>query len=318
MQGMAGTPGAEPVELASEPVTVRVPATSANLGPGFDSLGLALSLHDEVTVEVLDVVPGPPEIVVEGEGAREVPTDEGHLVHRSLCAGFQAMALTPPRTRLVCRNDVPHGRGLGSSSAAIVSGLWAARELVADGRQRWSDTAVLDLAARIEGHPDNVAPAVLGGFTVAYQHGGEHFATSLAVQPGLAFVVLVPEHPVATSVARTLLPASVPHDDAARNASRAALLSAVLTGAADPDLALVATEDWLHQPYRSQAMGESLDLMHALRAGGLAAVVSGAGPAVLVMGREGGLDEVVARPREGWAALALDIDTEGATRLFGS
>jgi homoserine kinase len=305
------------VELASEPVTVRVPATSANLGPGFDSLGLALSLYDEVTVEVIDPAPGPPEITVEGEGSGKVPTDERHLVHRSLCAGFQAMALQPPRTRLVCRNAVPHGRGLGSSSAAIVSGLWAARELVADGRQRWSDTALLDLAARVEGHPDNVAPAVLGGFTIAFQHGGEHSATSLAVQPGIVFTVLVPENPVATSVARELLPTSVGHDDATRNASRAALLCAVLSGAADPDLALVATEDWLHQPYRSGVMGESADLMQELRREGLAAVISGAGPSVLVMGRQGQADDVLSRRLRGWGAMVLEVDTEGATRLPG-
>ena len=313
--GTSGVPGAAPVELASEPVTVRVPATSANLGPGFDSLGLALSLYDEVTVEVLDAAPGAPEIVVEGQGADEVATDEGHLVHRSLCAGFQAMALTPPRVRLLCRNDVPHGRGLGSSSAAIVSGLWAARELVADGSERWSDVALLDLAARIEGHPDNVAPAVLGGFTIAYQHDGEYAATSLTVQPGLSFLVLVPEHPVATSVARTLLTRTVTHEDAARNASRAALLTAVLSGAADPALALVATEDWLHQPYRGDAMSESVELMQELRRHGVPAVISGAGPAVLVLGREGSSVPLPAPHPEGWTALALQVDTVGATRL---
>lgn len=315
MHGDAVAPGSEPAELTSEPVTVRVPATSANLGPGFDSLGVALSLYDEVTVEVLEPSYGPPEIVVEGEGAGEVPTDERHLVHRSLCAGFQAMAVDPPRTRLVCRNDVPHGRGLGSSSAAIVSGLWAARELVSNGVHRWSDSALLDLAARIEGHPDNVAPAVLGGFTIAFQQGGEHAATSLAVQPGTAFTVLVPEHPVATSVARTLLPATVAHDDAARNAARTALLAAVLSGAADLDLALVATEDWLHQPYRGGAMGDSLDLMHELRRQGMAAVISGAGPAVLVLGSEGQQAGLLAEPLPGWSALALQVDTEGVTRL---
>jgi homoserine kinase len=311
-------PGAGPVELTVDPVTVRVPATSANLGPGFDSLGLALSLYDEVTVEVLDALPGPPEIVVEGEGAGEVPTDESHLVHRSLCAGFQAMALVPPRVRLRCRNDVPHGRGLGSSSAAIVSGLWAARELVLDGAERWSDAAVLDLAARIEGHPDNVAPAVLGGFTIAYQHGGEYFATSLAVHPGLAFLLLVPEHPVATQVARTLLPTTVTHADAARNASRAALLAAVLSGAADPELAVVATEDWLHQPYRGEAMAESVGLMQALRQQGAAAVISGAGPSVLTVGRVAAVQALQAEVHEGWTSMVLDVDTEGATRLGGA
>ena len=316
MLGTSGVPGSDPVELAVEPVTVRVPATSANLGPGFDSLGVALSLYDEVTVEVLDAAPGPPEISVEGEGAGQVATDEEHLVHRSLCAGFQAMALTPPRVRLHCRNGIPHGRGLGSSSAAIVSGLWAARELVAEGSERWSDTALLDLAARIEGHPDNVAAAVLGGFTIAYQHEGEYAAAGLAVRPGLSFLVLVPQHPVATSVARTLLPLTVAHDDAARNASRAALLTAVLTGAAGAELAIVATQDWLHQAYRGDAMSESVELMLELRRHGVAAVISGAGPAVLVVGDDDeALGRLPAAGPEGWTALSLQVDTEGATRL---
>jgi homoserine kinase len=214
-----------------------------------------------------------------------------------------------------CRNDVPHGRGLGSSSAAIVCGLWAARELVPDGAGRWSDAAVLDLAARIEGHPDNVAPAVLGGFTIAYQHGGEYAAVNVPVAPGLGLLLLVPEHPVATSVARTLLPTSVAHDDASRNASRAALLTAVLSGAADPELALVATEDWLHQRYRGEAMTESVELMQELRHEGAAAVISGAGPSVLVIGRDSTVEELRGRHRPGWTALHLQVDTDGATRL---
>jgi homoserine kinase len=301
--------------LETDPVTVRVPATSANLGPGFDSMGLALALYDEVTVEVLAATPGPPEIEVVGEGAADVPRDESHLVHRSLCAGFQAMGMTPPQVRLECRNDVPHGRGLGSSSAAIVSGLWAARELVADGARRWSDDAVLDVAARIEGHPDNVAPAVLGGFTIAYQHGGAYAAACLPVQPGLSFLLLVPDHPVATSVARTLLPDSVDHADAARNASRAALLTAVLTGAVDPGLALVATEDWLHQHYRGSAMAESVELLDSLRGQGVAAVISGAGPSLLAVGRGADVERLSGQPLEGWRSLVLEVDTAGATRL---
>ncbi len=303
------------MELVTEPVPVRVPATSANLGPGFDSLGLALALYDEVSVEVLDTEPGPPEIVVEGEGAEQVPTDDSHLVYRSLCAGFQAMGLIPPRVRLECRNDIPHGRGLGSSSAAIVSGLWAARELVPDGADRWSDAALLDLAARVEGHPDNVAPAVLGGFTIAFDDGGEYAAVGVPVQPGLSFLVMVPERPVATKVARTLLPETVSHADAAQNASRAALLVAVLSGAADPALSLVATEDWLHQSYRGPAMAESVALMRDLRHQGVAAVISGAGPSVLVFGRESLIERVGEQPHTGWTTHSLEVDTEGATRL---
>lgn len=298
--------------LTGDPVSVRVPATSANLGPGFDSLGLALSLYDEIDVEVLDAAPGPPQIEVSGEGADHVPTDETHLVHRSLCAGFQAMGMIPPRMRLHCRNDVPHGRGLGSSSAAIVSGLWAARALVADEDRHWQDHALLDLAARIEGHPDNVAPAVLGGFTIAFGQSGEYAATTLPVAPGLEFVVLVPDQPVATEVARSLLPAQVAHSDAARNSARTALLTGVLTGAVDPDLLLVATEDWLHQTYRGAAMAQSVELMQVLRRRGVAAVISGAGPSVLAIGREADLAPVTEQGEAGWTALRLSVDTVGA------
>ncbi len=301
--------------LTGEPVSVRVPATSANLGPGFDSLGLALSLYDEVSVEVLDAASGPPEIVVEGEGAGSVPSDETHLVHRALCAGFQAMGVVPPRMRLHCRNDVPHGRGLGSSSAAIVSGLWAARELVVDGARLWPDHAVLDLAARIEGHPDNVAPAVLGGFTIAFQVGGEYAASTLAVTPGLALTALIPDRPVSTEVARSLLPAQVSHADAARNSARTALLTGVLTGSVDPGLMLVATEDWLHQTYRGPAMSDSVELLESLRGNGIAAVISGAGPSVLALGREAELAAVPEHPVAGWTSLRLGIDTAGALAL---
>ncbi|MDX6325251.1 MAG: homoserine kinase [Nocardioidaceae bacterium] len=305
------------------PVAVRVPATSANLGPGFDSLGIALGLYDVVTAEVLDAGAddgaddGGIEVTVEGEGAGDVPLDESHLVCRSMLRAFAEMGVTPgvplPRVRVHCRNVVPHGRGLGSSSAAIVAGLSVARALVVDGTSRCDDDALFALAARIEGHPDNVAPAVYGGFTIAYTDDGAFRAVRLEVSSEVAFVVFVPPAPLSTHVARALLPASVSHDDATRNTGRAALLVAALTGR--PDVLLAATEDRLHQAYRATAMPESAALLSALRADGVPAMVSGAGPAVLAVVPPSAVPEVTARVPEGWRVLHLHADLDGARRL---
>lgn len=295
------------------PVTVTVPATSANLGPGYDALGLALTLRDRVTATVVDA-PGP-EIVVVGEGEGQVPLDAGHLVHRSMVAAFEHMGRATPAVRLRCDNVIPHGRGLGSSSAAIVAGVCAARGLVAGGSLLMDDDAVFALAAEIEGHPDNVAPAFYGGFTVAYADGGRFHAAPAAVDPRVSAVVFVPPDPVETSVARGLLPATVSHEDAARNAGRAALLVTAL--ASRPELLLAATEDRLHQDYREPAMPRSLELVRALRAEGLPAVVSGAGPTVLVLTDATDQDEVVRRVPDGWRALALDVERAGAEVVLG-
>jgi len=296
-----------PGGLVGGHVRVRVPATSANLGPGFDSLGVALTLYDEVTAEVL--ADGPAVVLVEGEGAGQVPTDESHLVYASMLRGFAAMDVGPPAVRLRCRNNIPHGRGLGSSSAAIVAGIEVARALVVDGHQRLDREDVLALAADIEGHPDNVAPAVLGGLTVAWAEDGGHRAAPAGLAPDLGFVVFVPPDPVATTVARGLLPASVPHRDAAFNAGRAALLVTALAGT--PELLASATEDRLHQEYRAPAMPDSAALIASLRAEGLAAVVSGAGPTVLVVGRAEQLGALPGRVPTGWRSHVLSADTGG-------
>jgi homoserine kinase len=293
-----------------DPVTVSVPATSANLGPGFDTLGLALEHRDVVTAQVLD---GPGlEISVQGRGAGAVPLDERHLVHRSLRAGLELMGVDVPGLRLHCRNVIPHARGLGSSSAAIVAGVCLARELVAGGPVL-DDETVLALAADLEGHADNVAPAFLGGFAVAYSDAGRCRAATLPVHADVRVVVLVPGEGVETTVARALLPASVPHADAAFTAGRSALLVAAL--GQRPELLLAATEDRLHQGYREQAMPESLDLVRRLRSDGLPAVVSGAGPSVLVFTDAGSRAAVAERAPAGWKALAVPIDRSGARVL---
>lgn len=291
----------------SGPVTVTVPATSANLGPGFDALGLALDLRDRLTAEVVD---GPMQITVRGEGADSVPRDETHLVHHSMEAAFAHMGCVMPRVRLECDNVIPHSRGLGSSSAAIVAGVSLARGLVAGGSLLMDDDAVFALAAELEGHPDNVAPAFYGGFTVAYADGGRFHAVPVSVDPRVSTVALVPPDPVDTKVARGLLPETVPYGDAAANAGRAALLVAALSR--QPELLLAATEDRLHQDYREPVMPETLALVRALRDKGLPAVVSGAGPTVLVFTDASNQAEVAAQVPEGWVAHRLDIERRGA------
>ncbi len=290
------------------PVRVTVPATSANLGPGFDCLGVALSLRDELSAEVVD---GPWSITVSGEGADEVPLDETHLVVRAMQAAFAAMGLSAPAVDLRCRNAIPHGRGLGSSSAAIVGGLVLARALVAGGTLLLDDDAVFRLAADLEGHPDNVAPAFYGGFVISGREGDRWFAVRSGVDPRVATVVFVPATPLATSVARRLLPASVSHDDAAANAGRTALLVAALAG--QPEHLLAATRDFVHQHYREPAMPQTLGLVRALRDDEVPAVVSGAGPTVLAF-CEAGADEAAlcGRAPEGWSAWSLRIEQDGA------
>ncbi|BBH16358.1 homoserine kinase [Nocardioides baekrokdamisoli] len=292
------------MSLVAGRVTVTVPATSANLGPGFDSLGLALGLHDTLHAEV---IAGGLEIEVTGAGADSVPRDESHLVVRSMRQAFAVLGENPSGLRLTCENVIPHARGLGSSSAAIVGGLALARALVRDGRERLTDDELFELAAEIEGHPDNVAPAVYGGFTIS-GNDDAFYAVTAPVDERLSAVVFIPPTGVETKVARGLLPAEVPHADAAANSGRAALMVAALGFA--PDQLHRATRDYLHQDYRRPAMPESLALVDALRADGIAAIVSGAGPTVLAFVVENA-DELLARTPAGWVSHHLRIDTAG-------
>ncbi|TGY84518.1 homoserine kinase, partial [Cellulomonas shaoxiangyii] len=270
------------MRLRAAHVRVRVPATSANLGPGFDALGLALGLHDDLEVRALGSAGV--RVDVEGEGAGEVPTDEQHLVVRALRAALDHVGAPQTGLHLVCRNRIPHGRGLGSSAAAVVAGVLAARGLVGDPDVLGDDDA-LALATELEGHPDNAAPALLGGFTLAWagERDGGVRAVRLPVHPDVVPVAVVPQQHLSTRAARGVLPAHVPHADAAWQAARAGLLVEAL--GRRPDLLLDATGDRLHQGYRRSVMPESLALVDALRARGVAAVVSGAGPTVLALAR---------------------------------
>ncbi len=291
-------------------VSVSVPATSANLGPGFDCLGIALELADTLAAEV---VPGALEVRVTGEGADEVPRDERHLVVRSMLATFAAMDVSPPGLHLACTNRIPHSRGLGSSSAAIVGGIVLARALVDGGEEGFGDAAALSLASLLEGHPDNVAPALLGGFVISGRTDEEVWAQQSPVDPSISAVVFVPPHGVRTEVARGLLPATVPHADAAANSGRAALLVAALGG--HPQQLWRATEDFLHQQQRQPAMPESLALVAELREQRVPAVVSGAGPTVLAFVTDDPESAAALAPA-GWRTMRQRVGGQGAAVLM--
>jgi homoserine kinase len=300
-------------------VTVEVPATSANLGPGFDCLGLALGLHDTLIATVADGLV----VEIEGEGADDLPRDESHLVLRAMVAAFDLLGARPPGVRVQCTNRIPQSRGLGSSSAAIVGGIALARALAVDGEDRLPLEQALRLANQLEGHPDNVAPALLGGFVVSGQDDTDVWADRAPIDPRIGVVALVPPHGVRTEVARGLLPDSVPHRDAAANAGRAALLVAALGHA--PERLLRATEDFLHQSYREPAMPATLALVRRLRAAGVPAVVSGAGPTVLAFVAATGARttvgslppaaDVAPHVPEGWRVLTLSIAGHGCRRV---
>ena len=370
---------------AHDVVRVRVPATSANLGPGFDALGLALTLYDEVDAWIR---PAGLSIEISGEGEDLADAGEEHLVVQAMRAAFALTGTQPPGIGLRCVNQIPHGRGLGSSAAAIVAGILAARALArTDGQagdgQAWDgragdgqagdgqagdgragdgqagngqagngqagngaesgpstgalpEDAVFRLATGLEGHPDNVAACLGGGLTIAWTVSGRPNMVRLEPLPSISPVICVAPAPVRTEAARRLLPDLVPHKDAAANAGRSALLVAALTllpaaaspGAGWPDGAgalFDATQDWLHQDYRSAAMPETDALVRRLRAEGIAAVVSGAGPSVLalLLGRESldyrhhldSLGSIVKETGIAWHISSLDVERHGARVL---
>ena len=293
--------------FSKEPVRVHVPATSANLGPGFDSAGLALDLHDDVVVQVTS---GGVDVVVEGEGTGRLPLDERHLVVRALRATFDRLGGQPAGLALRCTNRIPQSRGLGSSSAAIVAAVVAARALVEGGDELLDARGALALADELEGHPDNVAACLHGGVTFAWSTPDGPQVVRLDACDDLAPVVFVPSTTSSTAQVRGLLPPTVPYADAVLNASRAALLPLALTR--DPALLLAATEDRLHQGYRAPAMPATAALVERLRAQGVPAVVSGAGPTVLALTTRETRAAVAAPDRPGWSVHALDVEPLGA------
>lgn len=291
-------------------VSVKIPATSANLGPGFDTLGMALSFYDHYSAVEKDsgLV-----ITISGEGANEVPKDESNLVFRSIKYVFEKVGDELPGLEINCENKIPHGRGMGSSGAAVAGGVMLAAGLL-EPKIKLSEEQLLRFATDLEGHPDNVAPALFGGLTIAWMDSTGPHHKKLAVHRGVSPIVMVPPNQMSTKLARSLQPESVPHTDAVFNVSRSALLVAALVQS--PELLYAATEDRLHQNYRAKAMPETSELIEKLRAQGHPAVVSGAGPSVLVLEddpakRQAAVD-LVAREFPKWQPLMLAVDVKGA------
>ena len=301
----------------ANPIQVQVPATSANLGPGFDSFGLALAMHDRYVAQILD--DAGLDIDVTGEGADEVPRTDKNLLVKAMNKGFDFLGGKPKGIAVRALNVIPHGRGLGSSASAIVGGLSLARALVLTGIDKMSDEKLLQLATEMEGHPDNVAAALYGNAVVAWQedqHGKEIAqAISLSVDTRIRAIAFIPSTAVATSKARKMLPEMIPHRDAARNSANSALLVHALT--LRPDLLFRATQDFLHQSYRSEAMPASFALLTKLRDAGVAAFISGAGPTVLALhtGNESDVAELIRAAGTKFEAKSLEIARSGATIL---
>lgn len=301
-------------------VVVAVPASSANLGPGFDALGLALGWADEVSVEV---IASGCVIEVTGEGAAEIPRDESHLIIATAESALTRWGVRCPGWRLRSHNTIPHGRGLGSSSAALVSGLLIAWSLAYPGREL-DPAALVHRAAQLEGHADNVAAAVLGGFVMTWMGtsapagdiaAGTTHAVRGRTHDDLVAVAFVPQLFVATESARAALPGTVPHRDAALNAGRAALFVHAIGN--DPALLPEATRDWLHQDYRREMMPESIELVEQLRHAGVGSFVSGAGPTVLALLTRDRLAELDVLPS--WRGFARhDLEIGQGARLISA
>ena len=263
------------------PFIVKVPATSANMGPGFDCLALALDVWNTLTIQDADGL----ELDVRGLGEGELPTGSENLVAKSFARVFDLLAVPVPGAKLICDNRIPLGRGLGSSSAAAVAGIVAGNELA--GRPL-TDTQMLSLAIELEGHPDNASAALLGGCQIIVGDGDELVTSSVRIPDGLTAVLFIPDVPMPTRTARSILPSKVPMSDAVFNAGRTALL---VNSLARGDLAqlAVATQDKLHQPVRQEIFHPMRVIIQAaLDAGALGAFLSGAGSSILALceGRE--------------------------------
>jgi homoserine kinase len=312
-----------PVRLVEgSSVRVRVPASSANIGPGFDAIGLALGIWDECDVTVT-AEPGL-RLDIEGEGADELPRNELNLVHQSIMRAWQELNVqAPPGLHVRCRNAVPHCRGLGSSATSIVAGILAAQGLAdiatpqVDGTfdGAFDEVFTNNLAAAIEGHPDNSSASVFGGMTLSWTDdivAGLIHSVPLEVHPDVKPVVFLPAAKLSTASARAVLPAQIPHAVAARNSARAALLIEAVTRR--PEVLLAATREWLHQEQRRPAFPASMAFLDELRAKGHAAVISGAGPSVLVLTTPDHLQEACASGDPAvWRVLQPGIPVTGAS-----
>ncbi len=258
-------------------VTVSVPASSANLGPGYDSLALALDIRDIVKAKLNNS--GEIKVEISGFGADSLAKDESHLIAQTILATAKKFNLNISGFTLECENNIPQGRGLGSSAAAVVAGLVLARELA---KADLPEDLLLQEATLIEGHPDNVSACLMGGLTISWQTELNEINTrSINVNPAIVPIVGIPDSELSTKQARNLIPTQIPHLDAVFNSARTALLVAALV--ADPTSLFDATADRLHQEYRRSAYPESMALVDNLREKEVAACISGAGPTVLAL-----------------------------------
>jgi homoserine kinase len=296
---------------ATRPIHIRAPATSANLGPAFDAAGIALDWWDE-----LEVRPAPVDAIqLSGEQAELLPTGRDNLVRVAMRRLAEAAGASLPPLHLSMVKGFPLGRGFGSSAAAVVLGLVAARRLVAPGLP---EAELLALACELEGHPDNATPCLWGGATLAWTEQDRPRWRALPVHPDLVAVALVAPEPMATSEARRLLPERVPFAVAAHTGARSAMLPLALAG--DHELLLPATEDLLHQPERLAQAPDAAKLLERLRSAGHAAFVSGAGPSLLVLcprraaaGAMADAEEALAADgAEGWRVQPLELARRGA------
>jgi homoserine kinase len=288
-------------------VTARVPATVANLGPGFDCFGLALALHNDMVIDT-DAEPG---VTIEGEGADELPRDESNLVLRALRAGEAEAKNELPPFRLECTNRIPLERGLGSSAAAIVGALVIANH-VFDSWIRYD--RLLKIAVDLEGHGDNIGAALLGGTTMTYEAHGRWWVDRLEPPAEIKPVALIPESVrIQTEAARHALPGQVSFADATFNAIRAAMLGLAFT--TRPSLLYTALEDRLHQDRRLELAPASRELFDRLRGQEIPVCVAGSGPTLLAFDTDQGGE--VPDPGPGWVVLRPGIDLRGAHVLEG-
>jgi homoserine kinase len=301
-------------------VKVTVPATVANLGPGFDALGAAVGIHLEIEIEPRrDSV----DIMVEGEGSESLPQDETNLVIRSMNTFFDHVGRRPPGYAVRVRNPIPLASGLGSSAAAVVGGLFAARAIT--GRNV-PQIEMVQLATGLEGHPDNVLPALLGGLVVCYRVDGS------AKEPGdlryfrlepsdrLVPMIAVPREGFSTKVARKALPKGVPFEDAQFTAGRAALLVGAMTSGAGAEILADAMDDRLHEPHRLRLMPETAAVHAELREAGLPVALAGAGPSLLVVvprpesaTRAEQVRRICRARNAGWRVFVSEWEPEGAS-----
>ncbi|MGP5659661.1 homoserine kinase [Corynebacterium falsenii] len=289
--------------------SVKVPASSANLGPGFDTLGLALSLYDHVEVEVVE---SGLEVVVSGEGEGEVPLDERHLVVKALRAALKAADVTAPGLRVVCTNAIPQSRGMGSSASAAAAGVAAANGLADFALD--NDTMV-QLASTFEGHPDNAAASILGAGIVSWTNtpidgrtAPQYFARRIEVHPDIKATAFIPDFHASTEAVRRVLPSDISHLDARFNVSRTAVMTVALRD--DPSLLWEGTRDRMHQTYRAEVLPVTAEWVNRLRNLGYPAYLSGAGPTIMVLSTNP-VERSLMEEAQGRGMKVLELDVAG-------